>query len=351
MSAPPQPTDAPVSGDLAVEADGLVKVFGDTRAVDGVDLAVPRGKIYGLLGPNGAGKTTTVRVLTTLLRPDGGTARIDGVDVVADPNRVRTRIGLTGQYAAVEERLTARENLDLVGRLYHLPRKVTAQRRDELLERFDLVYAADRMVNGYSGGMRRRLDIAMSLIARPPVLFLDEPTTGLDPRSRLAMWELIEELERDGTTVLLTTQYLDEADRLAERIIVIDTGKVIAQGTSDELKDQIGGDRLSVTIAKQENREKAVAALSSLCTGPVEVEPGGTHLHASIHAGDRMVPNAIRALDDAGVDVLDVEVRRPTLDDVFLTLTGKHVADADSADDDERHDSSSPLLEREEVPS
>ena len=310
----------------------LRKSFGEVKAVNGVSFEARDGQITGLLGPNGAGKTTVVRLLTTLLRPDGGAARIDGVDVVADPNRVRTRIGLTGQYAAVEERLTARENLDLVGRLYHLPRKVTAQRREELLERFDLLYAADRVVNGYSGGMRRRLDIAMSLIARPSVLFLDEPTTGLDPRSRLAMWDLIEELERDGTTVLLTTQYLDEADRLAERIVVIDTGKVIAQGSSDELKDQIGGDRLSVTIARPENRQRAIDALRPLCTGSVEGDHTSTHLSASIRAGDRVVPNAIRALDDAGVDVLDVEVRRPTLDDVFLTLTG-HAAEPTDGDE------------------
>ncbi len=319
--------------DLAITAEGLVKRFGSTVAVDGVDLDVPRGAIYGLLGPNGAGKTTVVRLLTTLLRLDGGRAAIDGIDVADDPNRVRTRIGLTGQYAAVEERLTARENLDLIGRLYHLPRRHVRARGDDLLARFDLEFAADRVVKGYSGGMRRRLDIAISLIARPSVLFLDEPTTGLDPRSRQAMWELIEELEDDGTTVLLTTQYLDEADRLAERIVVIDTGRVIANGTSDELKDQIGGDRLSVTIARAENAGRAIEALEPICRGSVTVdaESDGRHLLASIHAGDRVVPGAIRALDDAGVDVLDVEVRRPTLDDVFMTLTGKH-AEGDDAD-------------------
>lgn len=313
--------------DLAVEARGLVKRFGDTMALDGVDLEVPRGAIYGLLGPNGAGKTTTVRVLTTLLRPDGGQATIDGIDVLADPHGVRERIGLTGQYAAVEERLTGRENMEYVGRLFHLPKSEVKSRARDLLERFDLVDAADRVVKGYSGGMRRRLDIAMSLIARPSVLFLDEPTTGLDPRSRLAMWDLIEELEHDGTTVLLTTQYLDEADRLAERIIVIDSGTVIANGTSDELKDRIGGDRLSVSIARAENRDGALATLAPLCTGSVDVSHDGRSFSAPIHSGDRVVPGVIRALDDAGIDVLDVEVRRPTLDDVFLTLTGRTAGD------------------------
>lgn len=329
-----------MNSDLAIDAQGLVKIFGTNRAVDGVDLAVPRGAIYGLLGPNGAGKTTTVRLLTTLLRPDGGSAFVDGVDVIRDPTRVRARIGLTGQFAAVDERLTARESLDLVGRLYHLPRDHVRRRSTELLQRFDLVDAADRVVKGYSGGMRRRLDIAMSLIARPAVLFLDEPTTGLDPRSRLAMWELIEELGDDGTTVLLTTQYLDEADRLAERIVVIDTGQVIANGTSDELKEEIGGDRLSVSIARAENAERAIDALQPICTGRVEVDPDsdGRYLIASIRAGDRVVPQAIRALDDAGVDVLDVEVKRPTLDDVFLTLTGKHVEHEDDIDDGARQE-------------
>lgn len=322
--------------DLAVCADGLDKSFGAVRAVDGVSLEVPRGAVYGLLGPNGAGKTTTVRLLTTLLRPDGGHAEIDGIDIVRNPAAVRARIGLTGQYAAVEERLTPKENLALIGRLYHLPKREAAVRASELLTRFDLENAADRVVKEFSGGMRRRLDIAMSLIARPSVLFLDEPTTGLDPRSRLAMWELIEELGDDGTTVLLTTQYLDEADRLAERIVVIDNGAVIANGTSDELKDEIGGDRLSVVIARAENAARAVEALQPLCTSQVTVDRSGEGcaLSASIRTGDRVVPSAIRALDDAGVDVLDVEVRRPTLDDVFLELTGREPAESDSSADE-----------------
>jgi ABC-2 type transport system ATP-binding protein len=260
---------------------------------------------------------------------------IDGIDVAKDPAAVRARIGLTGQYAAVEERLTPKENLSLIGRLYQLPKRQIRDRSDELLALFDLEGAADRIVKEFSGGMRRRLDIAMSLIARPSVLFLDEPTTGLDPRSRLAMWQLIEDLGDDGTTVLLTTQYLDEADGLAERIIVIDTGAVIANGTADELKDRIGGDRLSVAIARRENSARAVEALAPLCTSDVTIDEDGLALSASILSGDRVVPKAIRALDDAGVDVLDVEVKRPTLDDVFLQLTGRT---ADSGDGDEERD-------------
>lgn len=307
----------------AVETIGLRKNYGDKAALAGVDLVVPKGSVIGLLGPNGAGKTTAVKILATLLDFDGGSAHVDGIDVAAEPRKVRERIGLTGQYAAVEERLTGRENLELVGRYFHMSRAESKRRASELLERFDLVDAGDRIAKEYSGGMKRRLDIGMSLISAPAVLFLDEPTTGLDPRSRLAMWELIEELGSEGTTTLLTTQYLDEADRLADSIIVIDDGAVIAEGTADQLKDQIGGDRLTVTIAQLENVANAVTAIEPLANGAIETEPGSRTIMAPIRAGGGVVPGAIRALDDAGVDVIDVSVRRPTLDDVFLSITGR----------------------------
>lgn len=306
----------------AVEAVGLTKSYGETKALDGLDIVVPQGSVLGVLGPNGAGKTTAVKILTTLTKADSGTATVDGIDVAQYPRAVRARIGLTGQYAAVEERLTGFENLEHIGLLFHMSRTEAAARADELLARFDLVDARDRLVGGYSGGMRRRIDIAMSLIARPSVLFLDEPTTGLDPRSRLAMWELIEELGTDGTTTFLTTQYLDEAEALADSIVVIDHGKVIADGTADQLKDLVGGDRLIVTIASLANVERAATALAPLASGRIETNAAKPELAVPIHAGRGAVPNAIRALDECNCDVIDIELRRPSLDDVFLSLTG-----------------------------
>ena len=315
----------------AVVVEGLVKTFGATRALDGLSLTVPEGTVLGVLGPNGAGKTTAVRVLTTLLRPDAGSAHVLGIDVLAHPERLRRVIGLAGQYAAVDEKLTGRENLLLVGRLYHLPKREVQARADALLERFDLTGAAGRVVKTYSGGMRRRLDLAASLVNRPQVLFLDEPTTGLDPRSRLGLWEVIEDLVRDGTTLLLTTQYLEEADRLADRIAVVDTGRVIAEGTSDQLKDKVGGSVLVVRVADSADEERAARALSGLGRGEaVRAAGGDLTLQAE---GVALVADAARALQDQQVEVSELALRRPTLDDVFLTLTG-HAAEDAAADPD-----------------
>ena len=311
-----------------IEARGLVKKYGDVVALDGLDLSVPEGTVYGLLGPNGAGKTTAVRILTTLLKPDAGTATVDGLDVVRKPNAVRRIIGLTGQYAAVDEYLTGRENLRMFGDLYHLPTAYVKERSDELLERFDLTDAADRSLRTYSGGMRRRLDLAASLIAKPRVLFLDEPTTGLDPRSRIGLWEVIKDLVADGTTVLLTTQYLEEADQLAEEIVVIDHGRVIAQGTSDTLKDQVGGDRLEVVVEDPAQVDAAAAALRSVATGEVTI--ADQRVTAPVVGGSLTLVDAVRSLDTAHVAIADLALRRPTLDDVFLSLTG-HTAEEDQA--------------------
>jgi ABC-2 type transport system ATP-binding protein len=309
----------------AVVAEGLVKRFGQTEALRGVDLEVERATVLGVLGPNGAGKTTSVRILTTLLRPDAGRAFIDGIDVVAEPRRARARIGLTGQYAAVDERLTARENLQLVGRLFHLQTPEARRRAGDLIDRFDLSDAADRPVKGFSGGMRRRLDVAMSLIARPSVLFLDEPTTGLDPRSRLAMWDLIDELTTSGTTTLLTTQYLDEAERLADQIAVIDHGRVIARGTSEELKRQIGGERVEVTVAEAADLDRVAPLLGRFMAGPSGVQTDALTRTVTVPVQETqgIVPAVVRLLDEAGVGVHDVVVRTPTLDDAFLQLTGR----------------------------
>ena len=314
----------------AISVTGLVKSFGDVRALDGVDLYVPPGTVLGLLGPNGAGKTTTVRVLTTLLKPDAGTVRVTGLDVVRDAAQLRGRIGLAGQYAAVDENLTGLENLVMVGRLYGMRRREARRRGQELLARFDLVEAAGRPVKTYSGGMRRRLDLGAALVARPPVLFLDEPTTGLDPRSRLEVWATIEGLVAEGTTVLLTTQYLDEADRLADLIAVIDRGRVIAEGTPDELKDRVGGERLEVHLADASAVDTAVRALAPMADEPPVADGQTVRLPVAQRSGT--IVEAVRRLDEAGVAVDDLGLRRPTLDDVFLALTG-HVAEA--ADDEE----------------
>jgi ABC-2 type transport system ATP-binding protein len=314
----------------AIRVTGLKKSFGDVKALDGVDLEVPAGSVLGLLGPNGAGKTTTVRVLTTLLRPDAGTVEVTGLDVVRDAVELRGRIGLAGQYAAVDENLTGLENLVMVGRLYGERRAAAKRRGQELLERFDLVEAAGRPAKTYSGGMRRRLDLAAALVARPPVLFLDEPTTGLDPRSRLEVWATIEGLVAEGTTVLLTTQYLDEADRLADLIAVIDRGRVIAEGTPDELKDRVGGERLEVHLADADAVAAAVRALAPMSDEPPTADEETVRLTVRRRTGT--IVEAVRRLDEVGVGVDDLGLRRPTLDDVFLSLTG-HAAEA--ADDDE----------------
>jgi ABC-2 type transport system ATP-binding protein len=311
--------------EAAIAVSGLVKSFGDVRALDGVDLTAPQGSVLGVLGPNGAGKTTAVRVLTTLLEPDAGTVRVAGLDAVADAAQLRERIGLAGQYAAVDESLTGAENLVMVGRLYGERRAAAKRRAHELLERFSLTDAATRPAKTYSGGMRRRLDLAAALVARPPVLFLDEPTTGLDPRSRLDLWETIEELVAEGTTVLLTTQYLDEADRLADTIAVIDRGRVIAEGTSDQLKDRVGGERLEVRLSDGDDAPAAARALATMSDEPPTTE--GDLVRVPVGRGGGAIVQAVRRLDDAGVDVADVTLRRATLDDVFLSLTGRSAED------------------------
>ncbi|MEE2058778.1 ATP-binding cassette domain-containing protein [Rhodococcus artemisiae] len=304
----------------AIVVEGLIKRFGGLTALDGIDLRVPEGTVTALLGPNGAGKTTAVRVLTTLLVPDGGRAEVAGFDVVADSAALRTQIGASGQYAAVDEYLTGYENLEMVGRLYHLGAKRSRERARELLDQFDLVDAGDRPVKTYSGGMRRRLDLAGALVAEPPVLFLDEPTTGLDPRARLGLWDIIEKLVERGTTLLLTTQYMDEAERLADRIVVIDRGTIIARGTADELKALVGGERIELLVPDAGQVETARSALAELAAGDIRIESGRVIVPAT--GGTELLVAALGRVAEVGVRVTDVTLRRPTLDDVFLTLTG-----------------------------
>ena len=315
-----------------IEAEGLTKRYGDTQALAGIDISVPAGTVLGVLGPNGAGKTTAVRILTTLARPDGGWARIAGFDVVSQANDVRRRIGVTAQDATLDESLTGRQNLVMIGELSGLSRREAKSRGSELLDRFDLTVAGERVMKGYSGGMRRRLDLAAGLVTRPPVLFLDEPTTGLDPTSRQRMWDIIRELVADGTTLLLTTQYLDEADELADRIVVIDHGRVIANGTAPELKAQTGGARLEVTLTAAHDR--ALAALQPLVEGHVDVSHDGRQLSAAVGSGSGVATSVIRALDGIGAIVDDVAVHPPSLDDVFFALTGAPAEEAPANIDD-----------------
>jgi ABC-2 type transport system ATP-binding protein len=319
----------------AIAAEGLVKNYGKTRALAGFNLTVPPGTVYGLLGPNGAGKTTAVRVFATLLRPDGGRAQVLGHDVVTGAAEVRRHIGLTGQYAALDEYLTGRANLVMIGQLSRLTTSAARRRADEMLERFGLTEAAARAVKTYSGGMRRRLDLAASLIGYPSVLFLDEPTTGLDPNARAMTWDIVRELAAEGTTLLLTTQYLEEADQLARRVAVIDGGTVIAEGTPDQLKASIGGAHLDVVLAAGSDLEEAILAVKPYATGGVQPDPDGLRLSVPVVAAEGLTTRVVRALDVAGVQVNDVTIQRASLDDVFLALTGHASGTDDETEESE----------------
>jgi ABC-2 type transport system ATP-binding protein len=323
------PLQAEPCTDAAVEVEGVTKRFGSTLALDDVSFSVQSGEVLALLGPNGAGKTTVIRVLTTLLKPDSGHARVAGLDVQKDARTIRSMIGLAGQYATVDDLLTGRENLELVGLLYHLDKAVYRRRAQDALDRVSLTGAGDSQVKTYSGGMRRRLDLAASLIGRPPVLFLDEPTTGLDPRTRNDLWQFIEELVAEGTTVLLTTQYMEEAEHLAKAIIVLDAGRVAARGTADELKDELGGNVLEVQVTRRADLEKAAALIAGLASAPLRLDADLNRVSLPVRGGARVLIAAGRALEDAGIDLEDLGIRRPSLDDVFLAITGHRTVSGD----------------------